>query len=117
MGLDGGDAHVQRGGDLRVRAALPHREGHLALAVAEGSQPLAGPLLAKAAAELDAREAGDGGYVATAEPEAVGHAALTGGVVLTHLAPSDGAGLEQLFFDLTTGAPEALPADLVEATR
>ena len=37
--------------------------------------------------------------------------------MLTHLAPSDGAGLEQLFFDLTTGAPEALPADLVEATR
>jgi ABC-2 type transport system ATP-binding protein len=45
------------------------------------------------------------GYVVDAEPEAVGRAALAGGVALVHLGPSEGAGLEQLFFDLTEGAP------------
>jgi ABC-2 type transport system ATP-binding protein len=44
----------------------------------------------------------DAGLVVDAEPEAVGRAALEGGVALTHLGPSEGAGLEQLFFDLTT---------------
>ena len=34
----------------------------------------------------------------------VGRAALAGGVALSRLAPSDGSGLEQLFFDLTAGA-------------
>jgi ABC-2 type transport system ATP-binding protein len=43
----------------------------------------------------------DGVFVVDAEAEAVGRAALAGGVVLTHLGPSEGAGLEQLFFDLT----------------
>jgi ABC-2 type transport system ATP-binding protein len=31
----------------------------------------------------------------------VGEAALAGGVALTRLAPAEGAGLEQLFFELT----------------
>jgi ABC-2 type transport system ATP-binding protein len=53
------------------------------------------------AARLTARDA-DGGFVVDAKPDAVGIAALAGGVALTHLAPSEGAGLEQLFFDLTT---------------
>jgi ABC-2 type transport system ATP-binding protein len=43
----------------------------------------------------------DAGFVVDASPEAVGRAALEGEVVLTHLGPSEGAGLEQLFFDLT----------------
>jgi ABC-2 type transport system ATP-binding protein len=43
----------------------------------------------------------DGGYVVDAGPEEVGRAALAGGVALTHLAPAEAAGLEQLFFDLT----------------
>jgi ABC-2 type transport system ATP-binding protein len=43
----------------------------------------------------------DGAFVVDADAEAVGRAALAGGVVLTHLGPSEGAGLEQLFFDLT----------------
>jgi ABC-2 type transport system ATP-binding protein len=41
------------------------------------------------------------GFVVEAAPEAIGRAALAGQVVLTHLGPSEGAGLEQLFFDLT----------------
>jgi len=44
----------------------------------------------------------DGGFVVDADPETVGRAALDGRVVLSHLGPSEGAGLEQLFFDLTT---------------
>jgi len=43
----------------------------------------------------------DEGFVVDATPEDIGRAALAGQVVLTHLGPSEGAGLEQLFFDLT----------------
>jgi len=57
------------------------------------------------AAGLAAKPMADGGYVVDGEPEAVGRAALAGGVALTHLAPSESAGLEQLFFDLTEGDP------------
>ncbi len=54
------------------------------------------------AAGLAARETAEGGLVVDGDPGAVGRAALAGGVALTHLGPSEGAGLEQLFFDLTT---------------
>ena len=57
-------------------------------------------------AGLRARSADEGGLLVDAEPEAVGRAALAGGVALSHLAPSGRAGLEQLFFDLTTDSPE-----------
>src|SRR5262245_26559588 len=53
------------------------------------------------AVEMTVRAGSDGGYVVDADPEDVGRAALAGGVPLTHLAPSESAGLEQLFFDLT----------------
>ncbi|MGD9734842.1 MAG: ABC transporter ATP-binding protein [Solirubrobacterales bacterium] len=56
---------------------------------------------ALAGAALQPRADGDGGFVVDAEPQAVGAAALAGGVVLTHLAAAQDAGLEQLFFDLT----------------
>jgi ABC-2 type transport system ATP-binding protein len=56
------------------------------------------------AAGLSSRSDGDGGLVVNAEPEDVGRAALEGGIALSHLSPSGSAGLEQLFFDLTTGA-------------
>jgi ABC-2 type transport system ATP-binding protein len=72
------------------------------------------------AAGLTARPASDGGFVVEAEPEEVGRAALAGGVVLRRLGPSEGAGLEQLFFDLTAGAPDSPPVstdDLAEAAR
>ncbi len=68
------------------------------------------------AAGLEARPAIDGGFVVEARPELVGRAALEGGVVLSRLAPLDGAGLEQLFFDLTAGAKNGARADLVEVT-
>jgi ABC-2 type transport system ATP-binding protein len=58
------------------------------------------------AAGLAGRSDGEGGLVVNADPEDVGRAALAGGVALSHLAPSGAAGLEQLFFDLTTGAEQ-----------
>jgi ABC-2 type transport system ATP-binding protein len=71
------------------------------------------------AAGLDVRATADGGFVVDADPDAVGRAALAGGVALTRLGPAEGAGLEQLFFDLTGGAPDHLPAgsDLMEMAR
>ncbi len=65
-------------------------------------------------AGLSARSQGDGGFLVQAEPEQVGHAALAGGVVLTALGPAEGAGLEQLFFDLT-GPGAATPPSAVSA--
>jgi ABC-2 type transport system ATP-binding protein len=52
-------------------------------------------------AGLRARPALGGGFLVEAEPVAVGRAALAGNVVLSRVGPADGAGLEQLFFDLT----------------
>jgi ABC-2 type transport system ATP-binding protein len=63
------------------------------------------------AAGLNARAGSDGGFVVEAEPEQVGRAALAGGVVLTALGPSESAGLEQLFFDLTGDGSGAARAD------
>jgi ABC-2 type transport system ATP-binding protein len=68
------------------------------------------------AAGLEARAASDGRFLVDAEPEAVGRAAHAGGVALERLEPSDNGGLEQLFFDLTSAAPDTLPAEFVEAT-
>jgi ABC-2 type transport system ATP-binding protein len=48
----------------------------------------------------------DGGFVVDAEPEVVGRAAFDGGIALTGLGPSESAGLEQLYFDLTTPEKE-----------
>jgi ABC-2 type transport system ATP-binding protein len=77
---------------------------------------------AMATAGLAARAHPDGGFIVDAEPEQVGRAALAGGVALSRLGPSESAGLEQLFFDLTSGAPDApastsAPADLQESSR
>jgi ABC-2 type transport system ATP-binding protein len=63
---------------------------------------------ALASAGLAASPASDGGFIVDGEPEAVGRAALSGGVALSHLAPSEHAGLEKLFFDLTADEEEAL---------
>ncbi len=65
------------------------------------------------AAGLEARPALDGGFVVDAQPEVVGRAALQGGVALSRLAPSEGSGLEQLFFELTAGATNAGNPDSV----
>src|SRR5262245_47670071 len=53
------------------------------------------------AADLIAHPSDDGAFYVDAEPGEVGKAALDGRVALTQLGPSDGSGLEQLFFELT----------------
>ena len=53
------------------------------------------------------------GFVVDAEPATVGAAVLAAGVALSHLSASEGAGLEQLFFDLTSGADENGIAEVV----
>jgi ABC-2 type transport system ATP-binding protein len=53
------------------------------------------------AADLGYQHVDGGGFVVDAEAAAIGRAALEGQVVLTHLGPSEGAGLETLFFELT----------------
>jgi ABC-2 type transport system ATP-binding protein len=58
------------------------------------------------AAGLAGRAEDGGGFLVDAEPRAVGIAARDGGVALVHLAPAGDAGLEQLFFDLTSGAAD-----------
>jgi len=63
---------------------------------------------ALSAANLAYVETADGALVVEAEPDAVGRAALAGGVALRRLGRSEGAGLERLFLELT--AEPAVPA-------
>lgn len=53
------------------------------------------------AAGIEATATEDGGFRTEAEPIEVGRAAAADGVVLTELRPADGAGLEELFLQLT----------------
>jgi ABC-2 type transport system ATP-binding protein len=48
-----------------------------------------------------------GGLIVDADAEAVGRAAAAAGVVLLELRPAEGAGLEELFLSLTSGAATA----------
>jgi len=73
-------------------------------------------LAALDAARLTSVPANEGGFIVDAEPEQVGQAALAAGVALSHLSPSESAGLEQLFFDLTSGGQSAA-AEPLEAVR
>ncbi|MCD6726280.1 MAG: ATP-binding cassette domain-containing protein [Solirubrobacteraceae bacterium] len=59
-------------------------------------------LAALEAARLASVPAPDGGFIVDAEPDEVGRAALAGGVALGRLGPSQSAGLERLFLDLTS---------------
>ena len=57
----------------------------------------------------------DGGRrLVEAEPEVVARLAMANDVVLRRLAPAEGAGLERLFFELTTSDP--INAELAGAT-
>jgi ABC-2 type transport system ATP-binding protein len=98
-------------------------QGSRAELLAGAGTLVAAPDEAALAAALDAaglaiRAADGGGFLVDAQPEEVGRAALAGGVALSRLGPSESAGLEQLFFDLTAGGDDA-PADpeLLEALR
>jgi ABC-2 type transport system ATP-binding protein len=67
------------------------------------------------AAGLSAGAAPEGGLVVDAEPGLVGQAALAAGVALNQLGPAGGAGLEQLFFDLTAGSGNGAGRNPMEA--
>jgi ABC-2 type transport system ATP-binding protein len=96
------------GAGTLVRAAPDHGDDRLRRALAD--------------AGLTVHAHPDGGFIVEAEPEDVGRAALAGGVALSRLGPSESAGLEQLFFDLTSdsatdAAAPPQPADLQETAR
>jgi ABC-2 type transport system ATP-binding protein len=56
---------------------------------------------ALAAAGLEALPSGDGGFRSEAEPVEIGRAAAAAGVVLVELKRAEGAGLEEMFLQLT----------------
>ena len=56
---------------------------------------------ALAEAGIKASPSGDGGLRAECDPLEIGRAAATAGVVLAELRPAEGAGLEELFLELT----------------
>jgi ABC-2 type transport system ATP-binding protein len=106
-------------GDGRIAAQGTRAELLSGAGTLVGAPDEAALVAALDAAGLPLRAADDGGFLVDAEPDEVGRAALAGGVVLSRLGPSEGAGLERLFFDLTSGAPDAPPAnaDIMEAVR
>jgi ABC-2 type transport system ATP-binding protein len=61
-------------------------------------------------AGLTAHVADGGRRLVEAQPEAVARAAMAGDVVLRRLAPAEGAGLERLFFELTTSGASNAPS-------
>jgi ABC-2 type transport system ATP-binding protein len=64
---------------------------------------------ALAVAGLPSTPASGGGALVEADPAAVGRAAAAAGVVLLELRAADGAGLEELFMTLTSGATTTEP--------
>jgi ABC-2 type transport system ATP-binding protein len=69
-----------------------------------------------AEAGITATPSGDGGLRTEAEPVEVGRAAAAAGVVLAELRPAEGAGLEELFLQLTADdARETVTAEGVLA--
>ncbi|MCW2818646.1 MAG: transporter, partial [Marmoricola sp.] len=56
---------------------------------------------ALATAGIEALPSGDGGFRTEAEPVEIGRAAAAAGVVLVELKPAEGAGLEEMFLQLT----------------
>ena len=67
------------------------RRGH---ARVRGRRARGSPLALRDGRPRRPRATADGALVVDADPEAVGRAALQGGVALTHLGPAEGAGLE-----------------------
>jgi ABC-2 type transport system ATP-binding protein len=103
-----------------TREELLAGAGTLVRAVPDHGDDALGRALAGAGLTVHAHP--DGGFIVEAEPDDVGRAALAGGVALSRLGPSESAGLEQLFFDLTSegagdDAAPAPTADLQEPVR
>jgi ABC-2 type transport system ATP-binding protein len=70
---------------------------------------------ALAAANLSATPSGDGGFRSESEPIEVGRAAAAAGVVLAELKRAEGAGLEEMFLQLTSDdARESITSEGVQ---
>jgi len=64
---------------------------------------------------VEAIPSGDGGFRSEAEPIDIGRAAAAAGVVLIELKPAEGAGLEEMFLQLTSDdARESITAEGVQ---
>ena len=101
------------GGQIRAqgtRAELLTESGTIVEA-----EDLAGLDAALHRAGLATHPADGDGRLVVAEPEVVARAAIAGGVVLRRLGPAEGAGLERLFFELTTGgaSPQSTHSDSI----
>jgi ABC-2 type transport system ATP-binding protein len=81
-----------------TKAALLQRAGTF-VRVSSGEADLARALIE---AGLDASPSGDGSLRTSADPELVGKVALAAGVPLVELRTADGAGLEEMFLELTS---------------
>jgi ABC-2 type transport system ATP-binding protein len=81
-----------------TKAALLHSAGTFVRASSGGAD------LARALVEagMDAEPSADGGLRTSADPELVGKVALAAGVALVELRTADGAGLEEMFLELTS---------------
>jgi ABC-2 type transport system ATP-binding protein len=82
------------------KAALLQRAGTFVRASSTSS---GAPVLAQALTDagVDASPSGNGGLRTPADPELVGRIALAAGVALVELRSADGAGLEEMFLELT----------------
>jgi ABC-2 type transport system ATP-binding protein len=66
-------------------------------------------------ANIEAVPSGDGGFRAEVDPVEIGRAAAAAGVVLIELKPAEGAGLEEMFLQLTSDdARESITAEGVQ---
>ena len=72
---------------------------------------------ALAAAGIEAAPSGDGGFRSEAEAVDIGRAAAAGGVVLTELRRAEGAGLEEMFLQLTADDARSSDAVTVEGAQ
>jgi len=81
-----------------TKAALLQRAGTFVRASARQGELL----IALTEAGLDPSPSGDDGLRTTADPEQVGRIALAAGVPLVELRTADGAGLEEMFLELTS---------------
>jgi len=66
---------------------------------------------------ITATTAADGAVRTDAEPAVVGQVALAAGIALTELRPADGAGLEEMFLELTAASQREGHADLTSESE
>jgi ABC-2 type transport system ATP-binding protein len=94
-------------GDGRIRAQGTPAELLTARGTIVAADDLDGLDAALLRAGLAMHAADGDGWLVEAEPEVIARLAMANDIVLNRLAPADGAGLERLFFELTTSGGSA----------